>query len=42
MISPELPNSFEMQPLNINDWESKQGVSGFSAYEDADQETSIS
>ena len=34
MISPELPNSF--------DWESKQGVSGFSAYEDADQETSIS
>lgn len=35
MISPELPNSF--------DWESKQGVSGFSPYEDADhQETSMS
>lgn len=42
MISPELQNNLEMHPLHKDDWESMQGVSGFSAYEDADQETSIS
>jgi hypothetical protein len=42
MISPELQNNLEMHPLHKDDWESMQRVSGFSAYEDADQETSIS
>ncbi|CAJ2670110.1 unnamed protein product [Trifolium pratense] len=41
-ISPELPNSLEMHRLDKDDCESKQGVSGFSAYEDAEQETSVS
>jgi hypothetical protein len=38
-ISPELPNSLEMHRLHKDDCESKQGVSGLSAYEDAEQET---
>ncbi|WJX45321.1 hypothetical protein P8452_32207 [Trifolium repens] len=41
-ISPELPNSLEMHRLHKDDCDSKQGVSGLSAYEDAEQETSVS